>query len=154
MGKIITINEASEIFASDKIVLVTGSFDILHLGHLSFLHEAKTSTPQDTKLMVIILPDKEVKRRKGENRPVFSQKVRLEALSYIRNVDFVVGWEGSWESLRDFVIENKPRYMAVTKEDPGYENKVKAIMSFGGEVIEVEKFDNISTSLIIERLSK
>lgn len=152
MGKIININEAVDVLSREKIVLVTGSFDILHLGHLRFLSQAKAAVSSEVKLMVILLSDSEIKRRKGDSRPIFPQEQRLEALSYVEPVDYVVGWQESWESLRDFVTKHKPQFLALSKDDPGYENKQKTVKSYGGEVVEIEKISGVSTSKIIEKL--
>lgn len=152
MTKVINVKEATEVLNREKIVFVTGSFDILHLGHLRFLSQARAAVPSEAKLMVVLLSDNEIKRRKGDSRPVFSLDQRLEALSYIEAVDYVVGWLGDWESLRSLVIMQKPQFLALSQDDPGYENKLKTVKMYGGEVIEIEKIPGISTSKIIEKL--
>ncbi|MBW2490458.1 MAG: adenylyltransferase/cytidyltransferase family protein, partial [Deltaproteobacteria bacterium] len=48
-----------------KIVLASGTFDLLHLGHVKFLEEAKRAGGEDSELIVVVATDKTVKQRKG-----------------------------------------------------------------------------------------
>lgn len=152
MNKILSLTEAEAIFAKEQVVLITGSFDILHLGHLRLLKTAKDSVPKGVKTLVIILSDKEISRRKGDRRPVFKQNDRVEALSYLESVDFVLPWDFAWEDLRKFVLKVKPDYMAVVRDDPAFENKKTYIEKAGGKVIIIEPFKGFSTTSILEKL--
>jgi len=69
-----------------KIVALSGSFDILHFGHIKSLKEAKT---QGDVLIVLLNSDKSVKSYKGPQRPINSQKERAEVLSALDCVDYV-----------------------------------------------------------------
>lgn len=152
MSEIIEFEKVNEVFATNKIVLITGSFDILHLGHLRFLSLVKQQVSNGVKSLVVILSDSEITRRKGKNRPVFKLKERVEALSYIQNIDYILPWESQWEKLRSFVKEYKPSYLAIVKGDPGYENKIKCIESCGGKAIVIEPIEDISTTAIINKI--
>lgn len=152
MAEVISLQKGKTVFAQSSTALVTGSFDILHLGHLRFLSLAKQSVTKKTKLVVVVLGDAEITRRKGPNRPVFKLHERIEALSYLRSVDYIIPWEQPWEELRDFVTINKPAYLALVKGDPGFENKIKHIESVGGKAIVIEPLPGISTSAIINKL--
>jgi len=69
-------------------VIVNGTFDLLHVGHLNLLKFAK-SFP-DAYVYVLIDSDRRVKEIKGSNRPVNTQedrKVMLEALRYVDAVN-------------------------------------------------------------------
>ncbi len=68
-----------------KIILVSGVFDLLHLGHIKYFSAAKKLGDI---LIVSLTTDEYV--RKGFNRPVFNQYQRAEVLSSIKNIDFVV----------------------------------------------------------------
>lgn len=152
MSKIITDKEVRKLFEKHEVALITGSFDVLHLGHLRFFSQVKSQIKKNIKLLVIILSDQEIKRRKGSQRPIFTQNERAEALSYIEMIDYILEWKMNWEDLRDFVKEMKPHYLAVVSGDPGIENKREIIKSYGGKLIEVNKVDNFSSSDIIEKL--
>ena len=67
-----------------KVVLCHGTFDLLHVGHIKYFNEAKTF---GNKLIVTVTSDKYV--NKGPNRPVFSEKYRMEAIAALEAVDFV-----------------------------------------------------------------
>ena len=48
-----------------KVVVASGTFDLLHLGHVRFLEEAKKAGGKDPELIVIVARDSTVKARKG-----------------------------------------------------------------------------------------
>ena len=152
MTKIITDKEVTNVFKEYEIALITGSFDVLHLGHLRFFSEVSSQINNGAKILVVILSNDEIQRRKGSNRPIFSQVERAEALSYIETVDFVYKWQSSWEDLRNFVKEMKPKYLAVVEVDSEKKKKKRVIESVGGKLIEVKKVDNFSSSDIIKKL--
>jgi D-beta-D-heptose 7-phosphate kinase/D-beta-D-heptose 1-phosphate adenosyltransferase len=70
-----------------EIVLTSGSFDLLHIGHAQYLQTAKE---QGDFLIVGVDNDQKVKKRKGENRPVVSEKERYQMLTFLSSVDLVV----------------------------------------------------------------
>lgn len=70
-----------------KIVTYNGSFDILHLGHIKSLEEAKN---QGDVLIVPINSDKSVRAYKGPNHPIVSQNERAQTLAALSCVDYVV----------------------------------------------------------------
>ena len=67
-------------------VIVNGTFDILHRGHIEMLNYAKS---QGSYLLVAIDSDKSVKELKGESRPVNNQEDRKFALDNLKCVDAV-----------------------------------------------------------------
>ena len=69
-----------------KIVLATGVFDLLHLGHLRFLEESKRKGGPKSKLVVVVARDKTVRRRKGRG-PIYPEDQRRELVSALRVVD-------------------------------------------------------------------
>ena len=69
-----------------KIVTCNGCFDILHVGHIKFLGEAKK---QGDILIVGLNSDKSVKLNKGPKRPINNQMNRAEVLSALEMVDYV-----------------------------------------------------------------
>ena len=71
----------------EKIVTLSGSFDILHLGHIRALQEAKH---QGDVLIVLLNSDKSIKSYKGPARPINSQKARIEVLSSVECIDYLV----------------------------------------------------------------
>lgn len=89
---ITTLNEALAIAADARtmgrrIVTTNGCFDILHLGHLEFLNQAKALGDI---LLVLINSDESVRVFKGDGRPVLNTKERAEILRALRAVDHVL----------------------------------------------------------------
>lgn len=69
-----------------KTVLAEGCFDILHVGHIGYLREAKK---QGDFLFVAVNSDRTVKILKGKGRPVIPEKARAEIISSLAFVDYV-----------------------------------------------------------------
>jgi rfaE bifunctional protein nucleotidyltransferase chain/domain len=71
---------------SKKIVFTNGCFDILHLGHLEYLNEAKKLGDL---LFIGLNSDKSIKTIKGSGRPINDEHFRREMLINLKCVDFV-----------------------------------------------------------------
>lgn len=88
-NKIISLSDLIKIkkkslLNNNKIVLCHGVFDVLHIGHLKHFKEAKQFGDI---LIVTLTPDRFV--NKGPDRPMFSERNRLEAVSSIEVIDYV-----------------------------------------------------------------
>ena len=101
-----------------SIVVAGGCFDILHVGHVRFLQSAKKLGDV---LFVLLESDKNVKKLKGETRPINSQKDRAEILSSLKSVDYVVFLPRmkSDEDYDKLITCLKPNILATTENDPG-----------------------------------
>ena len=104
--KIINIEKAAELAIQfrekkTKVILCHGVFDLLHIGHIKHLQEAKNF---GGKLFVSITEDKNVK--KGANRPAFNQNLREEALSALESVDYV--FINKWPTAINTIKKIKP----------------------------------------------
>jgi len=73
--------------AGDSITLANGCFDLLHVGHVRYLHAAKQL---GGRLIVAINSDDSVQALKGEGRPLMPAEERAEILSALADVDAVV----------------------------------------------------------------
>ena len=82
-----------------KKVIVNGSFDILHPGHIELLDFAKT---QGDYLLVAIDTDRRIKQLKGDNRPINSETDRQTMLLSLKSVDDVVLFDSD-DQLLDLV---------------------------------------------------
>lgn len=69
-----------------KLVLASGVFDLLHLGHVRFLEEAKKTGGPHAKLVVIVARDSTVEKRKGE-KPVIPENQRCALVASLKVVD-------------------------------------------------------------------
>src|SRR5258707_6433873 len=71
----------------EKITCANGCFDLLHVGHVRYLHAAKQL---GGRLIVAINSDESVRALKGESRPLMPAEERAEILSALTDVDAVV----------------------------------------------------------------
>ncbi|HVK59981.1 MAG TPA: adenylyltransferase/cytidyltransferase family protein, partial [Bdellovibrionales bacterium] len=69
-----------------KVVFTNGCFDILHVGHVRYLKEAKA---QGDILVLGLNTDRSVRELKGPNRPLQNESARAEILASLEAVDFV-----------------------------------------------------------------
>jgi rfaE bifunctional protein nucleotidyltransferase chain/domain len=70
-----------------RLVFTNGVFDLLHVGHVRYLAEARALGDA---LVVAINSDRSVRELKGPDRPVFEEAERAEILAALRDVDYVV----------------------------------------------------------------
>jgi rfaE bifunctional protein nucleotidyltransferase chain/domain len=73
--------------AGESVTLANGNFDLLHVGHVRYLHGAKAL---GGKLVVAINSDESVRTLKGEGRPVMPEAERAEIVAALSDVDAVV----------------------------------------------------------------
>jgi D-glycero-beta-D-manno-heptose 1-phosphate adenylyltransferase len=73
--------------AGDRITLANGCFDLLHVGHVRYLHAAKEL---GGRLVVALNSDESVRSLKGEGRPLMPAEERAEILAALADVDAVV----------------------------------------------------------------
>ena len=109
-----------------KIVLASGTFDLLHLGHVRFLEEAKKAGGKDAELIVIVARDSTVKDRKGK-KPIMPEDQRRALVESLKVVDeAILGIEDF--SITNVIDQLKPDVIAVGHDQDGIEEEVlKAI---------------------------
>ena len=73
--------------AGEPITLANGCFDLLHVGHVRYLHAAKQL---GGRLIVAINSDDSVRKLKGDGRPIMPANERAEILAALSDVDAVV----------------------------------------------------------------
>lgn len=106
-----------------RTVLASGSFDLVHYGHVRFLEEAKKAGGKDARLVVIVARDKTVERLKG-NKPVIPEDQRRAVVEALKPVDeALLGFENM--SIMDVVIQLKPDIIAVGHDQNYVEEQVK-----------------------------
>lgn len=74
----------------ERVVFTNGCFDILHVGHIRYLNQARALGDL---LVVGVNSDLSVKRLKGESRPVIPEAERAEVLLALKSVDYVILFE-------------------------------------------------------------
>jgi D-beta-D-heptose 7-phosphate kinase/D-beta-D-heptose 1-phosphate adenosyltransferase len=134
--------------AGQKVVFTNGCFDILHVGHVRYLTAARHAGD----LLVIGLnSDRSVRSIKGTRRPIISQDQRAEVLAGLGCVDFVVLFD---EPDPLVLIESLNPNILVKGED-WPENRIVGaahVKSNGGQVMRIKFTDEMSTSVIIDRI--
>ena len=139
---------------SKTIVLVGGCFDILHRGHLKFLEASKS---QGHILIVALESDENVRRLKGEDRPINNEKKRAANLIKTGIVDYVIILPDlkTNNDYLHFVKAVSPDVIAVTAGDPQINNKKYQAKLVGGKVkIVINRLPNFSTTKIYNILRK
>ncbi len=132
-----------------KIVHCHGVFDLLHVGHIKHFKEAKTFGDI---LVVSITPDEFV--HKGPGRPAFSTSLRLESLSELESVDYVVA--NNWPTAEEIIKIIQPN---VYCKGPDYKNhsdditgkisdEENAVKSIGGKIMYTDDITFSSSSLL------
>jgi len=91
----------------EPITLANGCFDLLHVGHVRYLHAAKNL---GGRLIVAINSDDSVRKLKGESRPLMPAKERAEILAALADVDAVVIF--SEPDVRALIRELRPNIHA------------------------------------------
>jgi len=134
-----------------KKVLVGGCFDLIHYGHIVFLNEAKKKGDY---LVVALESDENIKKYKGADRPIHTQKERAEMLESMKMVDEIIELP-EMKNNNDYfnlVQKVKPSVIAVTENDPQLLNKKKQAELIGAKVIVVTKrINSLSTSRFKKR---
>ncbi len=135
------------------LVVVTGAFDLLHVGHLRFLEAARRL---GDRLIVGVESDERVRRWKGPNRPVQTEEDRCELLAALRVVDevfMITGERTDPDFYDDLLAPLHARYLAVTADDPLLEVKRAAMERIGIELrVVTPRIENRSTSHLVELL--
>ncbi len=133
------------------IVYTAGAWDMLHVGQVRYLHQAKKLADV---LVVGVSSNQTVRTLKGNNRPILDEKIRAEMLSYLRFVDLVTIVPQM--SNQPTIALLKPDVYVTVEEgwNEGYKEskEYKTITEYGGRVELVERQSPfISTTQILKR---
>ncbi len=127
-----------------KVVFTNGCFDILHLGHLSYLEKAKKLGDL---LVVGLNSDSSVKKLKGDKRPIKSQFERACILASLYFVDYVVIFEE--DTPFELISFLKPDILVKAKD---YENKEIVGANLVSRVELIDFKEGYSSTKIIEKI--
>ena len=133
-----------------KVVITNGCFDIIHPGHIEVLRKSKKLGDV---LIVLLNSDKSVKKLKGKKRPIINQDGRIEILDSIKYVDFIV----LFNELTPVKLYKKIKPNFLTKGSQYSLNNIigkKLIEKNGGKIKLIKMLPNISTTLILKKISK
>ncbi len=133
-----------------KIVFTNGCFDILHIGHVSYLEEARK---KGDVLVIGLNSDQSVKNIKGSKRPIVPESERAYILAALEVVDFVVIFK---ENTPQQLIEQLKPHVLVKGADWKGKEVVGAtfVKSYGGKVALIKFVPRHSSTNIIETILK
>jgi D-beta-D-heptose 7-phosphate kinase/D-beta-D-heptose 1-phosphate adenosyltransferase len=140
------LNKARE--SGLKVVFTNGCFDLLHVGHVRYLAEAKS---HGGLLVVGLNSDTSVKMIKGPNRPIVRQDHRAEILASLMSVDYVVYFDEP-DPLR--LIQTIKPDVLVKGEDWAEDAIIGAedVKSKGGKIVRISFVEPGSTTSMIESI--
>ncbi len=125
------------------ISMTQGVWDMLHIGHVRYLSDAKS---KGDILVVAVDTDEYTKKRKGPTRPVVPEKERLEMLAGLRSVDILtVRRHGDDPDLVLQVVRPDVLVISSSTADVGSEKKQR-MMKFCGKVITLNPKAAVSTT--------
>jgi D-beta-D-heptose 7-phosphate kinase/D-beta-D-heptose 1-phosphate adenosyltransferase len=129
-----------------KTVMVNGTFDILHPGHVALLNTARSYGDH---LIVAIDTDRRVRELKGEQRPINNQNDRRIMLSNLKAVDIVELFDSKEELIR--LMERYQPDIYVKGSDWNHDTKSTA-HQYCKEVIYYDRIEEYSSTRIIESI--
>jgi len=154
-GKVVSQQDLAALVAAhraagQRIVFTNGCFDLLHVGHVTYLQEAARLGDV---LVVGVNGDASVRRLKGPTRPVIGESDRAAILAALGCVAYVTTFDDDTprtliEAVRPDVLVKGGQYK--TTEIVGHD----FVTSYGGTVCTVAMVDGISTSHIVKTLNE
>jgi len=152
-NKIINRDRVSQIIddlrrKGKKIVFTNGCFDLLHIGHIRYLQQAR----EEGDLLVLGLnSDRSVRDLKGETRPLLPQEERAEMMAALSMVDYIVIFDE--RTPLDLIKEIRPDIL-VKGGDWRKEDIVggKEVIAGGGKVVVVPEIPGRSTSNLVNEI--
>jgi len=124
-----------------KVVLASGVFDLLHLGHVKFLEEAKHTGGENAELIVVIARDSTVEQTKGR-KPIMPEDQRRALVESLKVVDIaVLGFESL--DIAEVVAKIKPDIIALGYDQEKMVQDVKAYLKTHNlpvEIVRIGKF--------------
>jgi rfaE bifunctional protein nucleotidyltransferase chain/domain len=133
-----------------KIAFTNGCFDILHVGHVRYLREAKKTADV---LVLALNSDSSVRSIKGEKRPLVGEEERAEILAALEFIDFVT----IFPELTPLELINYLKPDIIIKGGDWSEDKVVGrddVKKWGGRVILIPEVEGKSTTNIVEKIKE
>jgi D-beta-D-heptose 7-phosphate kinase/D-beta-D-heptose 1-phosphate adenosyltransferase len=130
------------------VVLTSGSFDLIHLGHVKYLERAKQLGDV---LAVGVDSDAKIRRRKGEDRPMVPELERLEMLAYQRPVDLIYLKEEG-ESRWALIEAVRPDVLVLTEDHSYSEQDLQSLLELCGRIEVLPRQASVTTSERIRQM--
>lgn len=136
-----------------EIILTSGTFDLFHMGHGRYLEKAKQSARNFDKaiLVVGVDSDERVRDRKGPDRPIVSEKERLETICHSRYVDLVT-IKGKNDKKWELIQVVSPDILIISERTKYKDEEVELLSKWCKKVIPLESQATTSTSAKVRLL--
>ena len=136
--------------AGRTVALTNGAFDLLHVGHVRYLHGANRLADI---LVVAVNSDDSVRRLKGDDRPIYPENERLELVAALEVVDYVVLFDQ--DDVRDVIRQLRPDvHVKGTDYEPETIPERDEVLAYGGRVAVAGDPKDHSTSEILKKFPK
>jgi FAD synthetase len=120
-----------------KVVLASGVFDLLHLGHVKFLEEAKRAGGENAELIVIIARDNTVENLKCR-KPIMPENQRRALVESLKVVDLaVLGFENM--AIAEVVAKIKPDIIALGYDQEKMIQNMEAYLKTNSSLVQLVK---------------
>ena len=120
-----------------RIVLASGTFDLLHLGHVKYLEEAKRAGGRGAELIVIVARDGTVEKRRG-TKPIVPENQRRALVGSLKVVDdAILGYENF--DIEKVIEKIKPDVIALGYDRSDIQQAVRDYVKEKGLVIKIVK---------------
>jgi rfaE bifunctional protein nucleotidyltransferase chain/domain len=136
----------------NKLVVTNGCFDILHLGHVSYLESARN---RGDALLVGVNGDAATRQLKGAGRPVNSESDRAAVLAALQSVDGICIFTD--KTATKFLAAAQPDIYVKGGDytlDTLNQDERRAVESAGGKIIIIPLVPGKSTSALLEKISR
>ncbi len=134
-----------------RVVWTNGCFDILHVGHILYLQDARK---RGDVMVVGLNSDASVRENKGPDRPLVCEHDRAQVLSALECVDYIVIFDG--KTPLPLLEEMQPDIYAKGGDytlDSIVQDERRVVESYGGEIAIIPGREGMSTSSMISKIS-
>ncbi|MDR0902585.1 MAG: D-glycero-beta-D-manno-heptose 1-phosphate adenylyltransferase [Opitutaceae bacterium] len=135
--------------AGKKVVFTNGAFDILHLGHLTYMTFARR---QGDCLVVGLNSDASVKRYKGDKRPIVPEQERATMLAGLKCVDYVVLFDE--DEPKELIAHILPDVLVKGEDWAHYVSGRDIVEAHGGKVVLAKMVEGRSTTNVIKKITE
>jgi D-beta-D-heptose 7-phosphate kinase/D-beta-D-heptose 1-phosphate adenosyltransferase len=134
----------------ERIVMTNGCFDILHVGHVTYLEEARAL---GDRLIIAVNSDASVKRLKGPTRPINSADSRMKVLMGLRAVDWVVEFDE--DTPRELITKIAPDILVKGGDYEVHQIAgASEVLAKGGDVKILPFVPGFSTSAVLNKVNE
>lgn len=139
----------------EKVVFVNGCYDVVHFGHIRYLERARAF---GDRLVIGVNSDESIKRLKGPDRPYYNLQQRMEVLSSLKAVDWVVPFtENTPGNLVEFlspdiIVKTNEKFKTVADIPPN--EGVEHVLAKGGTVHLLDRTEGVSSTQMLEQMEE